>query len=210
LRKWRCCCRNGDKKKNPKANYQAFDLTENFTSDTVSKLSYLEKNYKDNYLQALNDIKTKNFEIETFDLLEKVVMFENLRTTVSLGDAENLPVDLYPDNNYDVVFSNFVLHLVETPEKMLQQAYRVLAPGGRAAFTVWGTRENSEFFTVPKKNMKKFEKFRLMVENSTTRSPFHLNDRNAVLDAMEQVGFKGCHSIDLFTFFDFTVENQEE
>lgn len=86
----------------------------------------------------------------------------------------------------------------------------MLAPGGRAAFTVWGQREDSEFFTIPKKNMMKFEKFKAMADSSNARSPFHLNDRNKVLDTMEEVGFKGCRSIELYSFFDFSDDTRKE
>ena len=31
---------------------------------------------------------------------------------------------------------------------MLLEAYRVLKPGGKAAFSVWGSKEQGELFTV--------------------------------------------------------------
>jgi SAM-dependent methyltransferase len=50
------------------------------------------------------------------------------------GDAEALP---YPNGAFDAVVSNFGIHHVPRPDAALTQAYRVLAPGGRVAFTVW-------------------------------------------------------------------------
>lgn len=50
------------------------------------------------------------------------------------GDALNLPFD---DGAFDAVTMNFgILHLSE-PERAMAQARRVLAPGGRFAFTAW-------------------------------------------------------------------------
>ncbi len=50
------------------------------------------------------------------------------------GDAEALP---YPDGVFDAVISNFGIHHVPRPDSALVQARRVLASGGRVAFTVW-------------------------------------------------------------------------
>ena len=50
------------------------------------------------------------------------------------GDAENLDL---PDATFDAVVMNFgILHLAD-PDRALAEAWRVLRPGGRLAFTVW-------------------------------------------------------------------------
>ena len=50
------------------------------------------------------------------------------------GDAEALP---FPDGSFAAVVSNFGIHHLPHPAAALAQAHRVLAPGGRVAFTVW-------------------------------------------------------------------------
>ncbi len=55
---------------------------------------------------------------------------------VSEGDAEDLP---YDDGTFDAVVSGFGMHHVPRPEAALAACRRVLAPGGRVAFTVWAT-----------------------------------------------------------------------
>lgn len=52
----------------------------------------------------------------------------------SHGDAEALP---YADGAFDAVVANFGVHHVPHPTAALAEMHRVLASGGRAAFTVW-------------------------------------------------------------------------
>lgn len=53
---------------------------------------------------------------------------------VSEGDAEDMP---HADGAFDAVVSSFGIHHVPRPEVALGECRRVLAPGGRVAFTVW-------------------------------------------------------------------------
>jgi ubiquinone/menaquinone biosynthesis C-methylase UbiE len=56
------------------------------------------------------------------------------RVEFSHGDAEALP---HADECFDAVVANFGVHHVPRPTAALAEMRRVLARGGRAAFTVW-------------------------------------------------------------------------
>jgi ubiquinone/menaquinone biosynthesis C-methylase UbiE len=65
----------------------------------------------------------------------------NFRT----GDAEQL---LFQNSEFDAVVLNFgMLHLAR-PERALEEACRVLRPGGRVAFTVWDTPDKAIGFGI--------------------------------------------------------------
>lgn len=66
--------------------------------------------------------------------------------TFEVGDAEALP---YKDATFDAVVLAFVLLHLPQPEKALSEAYRVLKPGGKIAFSVWAPPPaNKGFATV--------------------------------------------------------------
>lgn len=69
---------------------------------------------------------------------------------------------------------------------MLSEAYRVLQPGGKVGFTVWGRKENSRFFTIIPQVLGKYG-----IQSSTNeRSNFHLSDRDLLINILEKAGFK--------------------
>jgi ubiquinone/menaquinone biosynthesis C-methylase UbiE len=61
------------------------------------------------------------------------------------GDAEALAL---PDGSFDAVVMNFGMLHLGRPEQALNEAHRVLRPGGRVAFTVWDTPDKAVGFGI--------------------------------------------------------------
>ena len=59
------------------------------------------------------------------------------------ANAEQLPFD---DGEFDAVVSNYVVHHFARPEVVFREISRVLMPGGRFAFSVWGAPEEQSSF----------------------------------------------------------------
>jgi ubiquinone/menaquinone biosynthesis C-methylase UbiE len=67
------------------------------------------------------------------------------RMDFEIADMEALP---FPDAAFDRVTCRFGLMFCPHPERALAEARRVLRPGGRAGFMVWGPREDTTIFVV--------------------------------------------------------------
>ena len=60
---------------------------------------------------------------------------------IRVGKASDLPFDV---ESFDAVTLGFCVHHMAEPARALTEAHRVLRPGGRIAFTVWGEAERCE------------------------------------------------------------------
>ncbi|HYB10687.1 MAG TPA: class I SAM-dependent methyltransferase [Alphaproteobacteria bacterium] len=67
----------------------------------------------------------------------------NLR--FEFADMEALP---FPERSFDRVTCRFGIMFVPNARRALEEAQRVLVPGGRAAFMVWGPREDTTMFRI--------------------------------------------------------------
>ena len=75
------------------------------------------------------------------DLAQENFRFRGLSGTFIHHDAEVLP---FPDNSFDVVYSNGVIHHTPNTQSVVDEIYRVLKPGGKAIVMVYA--ENSLHF----------------------------------------------------------------
>ena len=117
----------------------------------------------DRVSQLIRD-RSLDFKIGESDLAAR-----DKRVFVQELNAEDL--SCYPDEFFDVVVGNLVLHLAEHPERMLAEVKRVLKPSGRAMFSVLADYKESSVLSVKTDLMREFG------YRSQFRSIFHLQNR---------------------------------
>ena len=68
------------------------------------------------------------------ELTKKMLTYYKLTAEIREANAEELP---FADNTFDLVFSNGVLHHTPETQKAVDEAWRVLKPGGRAVISLY-------------------------------------------------------------------------
>jgi SAM-dependent methyltransferase len=94
----------------------------------------------------LKDKKADYFGIDNSAELIKIAKSRYPEVNFQIADALNLP---FPDNFFDKVISIATFHHIPSGEfriKFLNEAKRVLKPGGILILTVWNFKEFKEFF----------------------------------------------------------------
>jgi len=121
------------------------------------------------------------------DLAQSMVDLAKVRCpnhNFSTGDAEALT---FADNSFDIYLSSLCLQIVANPSKMMQEAYRVLKPGGVAGFSIWGPRNTSSFWNALSKAHDSIND-----EPLGSLSNFHLSndDFTELKEVIAESGFK--------------------
>ncbi len=99
------------------------------------------------------------------------------------GDAAALP---FEDGVFDAVVSQFALMYFPDRVAALSSAARVLVPGGRAAFAVWGTIDRCDGY---RRTADVFEQLVGPEAAEILRAPHALGDPDSMARLMQEAGF---------------------
>lgn len=94
---------------------------------------------------AANALGAKSQGIDFAPSMVRAAQMRFPGVTFVEGDAEDLP---FTDKSFDAVVCNFGLNHVTNPGQAIHEAYRVLVPGGRYAFSVWQKPDRNPAFNL--------------------------------------------------------------
>lgn len=143
---------------------------------------------------------TKSNQIFGGDISEEMITITNERIStintinpskqvkINIIDNENL--SLFNNNSIDKIISGMSLHLVNSPERMIQESFRILTKkknSSSVAFSVWGRPENNFLFTFVPNILRKY------IDLPLIRSNFHLSSKEKLNFLMKNAGFRNIY-----------------
>ncbi|MGO4294347.1 class I SAM-dependent methyltransferase [Chitinophaga sp. RAB17] len=148
---------------------------------------HLEENFPAGTLLTATDINPDMLELAQQQLNSTTIRFQ-------IADAQQLP---FTHPSFDLVVNQFGLMFLPDKQVGVNEAFRVLNPGGHFAFTTWDHASNMPLFKllideiiVP-----------LFKEEDTSRfyTPFALHDSKQLHHYLEQAGFSN-NKVELIPF----------
>ena len=149
-------------------------------------------------LNMANQLKSKILNIDDDD---KLIDSKAKNSIVRLYEMNNEDLK-FKDKSFDTVFSNFTLNIVNNPQKMVDESFRVLKANGSACFSIWGRPEYSLPFTVVPKALRKNN-----IALPDIRSFFHLSNEKYIKPLFSNfrnlyIGYSRVN-LNMFSFDDF-------
>jgi ubiquinone/menaquinone biosynthesis C-methylase UbiE len=131
-----------------------------------------------------------DFSSEMITLAKQVMPHVNADLEFREGDAEHLT---FPDGSFDAVVMNFgMLHLA-VPDSAIAEAFRVLRPGGRYAFTVWDAPPKTAGFEIVLNAVRMHGNMNVPLPEGPAF--FRFSDPFESARSLKEIGFEYVHTV---------------
>eukprot|EP00357_Protocruzia_adherens_P004253 CAMPEP_0115022186 /NCGR_PEP_ID=MMETSP0216-20121206/31372_1 /TAXON_ID=223996 /ORGANISM="Protocruzia adherens, Strain Boccale" /LENGTH=286 /DNA_ID=CAMNT_0002394765 /DNA_START=42 /DNA_END=902 /DNA_ORIENTATION=- len=142
------------------------------------------------YLKPESEVVITDFSPKMVENAEKFIENsmekKSFSGTVRYGIADATDLQQFRDKQFDRYVASLSLMHVPSPEKQVQEAYRVLDDDGMAIFVVWGREERCHLFRFP----GEVERELGLAAQVKRNSPFDLSKGSTITDMLEAAGFK--------------------
>jgi ubiquinone/menaquinone biosynthesis C-methylase UbiE len=131
-----------------------------------------------------DSLTATDLNADMIEVAKKIVPDKNINW--QQADAMQLP---FADNTFDLVVCQFGIMFFPDKLKGLQEAYRVLKPGGKLLFSTWDKLENNPAIQAGRKVIESY-----FGENPPGfyNIPFMMHHEEELQTLMKDAGFKNC------------------
>lgn len=129
---------------------------------------------------------------------------------ISQQNSENLKET--QNGSIHIYVSSLVLHLVESPQEMINESFRVLKSGGKVSFSVFGDKERSLFFYAFDSFIEEVNSLKVKKDTKKQfRSKFYLGNKSGKLLLKTMLEMSGFRDITFLTQdVSFGVKDENE
>ncbi|CAI2375108.1 unnamed protein product [Moneuplotes crassus] len=151
---------------------------------------YVNTDISDNMIKIFKEnLGSTGYDLDHQESYKAPEAEEDKKKIVILkANNEDLP---FPDEEFDCYISNFSMHIVDNHHNQLLEAYRVLKPGCKAGFSVWGDKSRNNCFTFLQTTLKKLG----YETDLSAEKSFCLSDPVDLRKDILTAGFKVCKNI---------------
>lgn len=174
--------------KKPSARLVCVDISRNMCALLRERMTNLEQLTKTGqvlgYRHKLLSKAYTTEEISKLEFKSPLESINELKVDIIHAAGEQV-IQFVPEESADVLISSMCLHLTHEPQALLAQAFKALKVGGRAAFSMWGSKERSLQYALVDRIKSEFG-----IEKPNRPSFFSLGEQTATLiDLFRKTGF---------------------
>ncbi|CAK85215.1 unnamed protein product (macronuclear) [Paramecium tetraurelia] len=166
-----------------KCRLTAFDFSLEMTKIAAARMIKYFNNPLHGQIEDISPQEIENADISIFETHHiDCPLLEKNNYKIFQGDVQSLPQ--LNENQFDIYISNLVLQLVGNKDQAVQEAFRIIKPGGKIGIVIPVVQGNAPMLSL----QQCFIKAGLIPNNAY--KPTELENREGLINFMNKHGFK--------------------